>query len=223
VPLPPADQYRARAEARQATRDALNRQDLRLSQLRLVAFGSAVALGVFAARGALAYWWIALPVAAFILLVTRHDVAIRARDRATRAIQFYERGLARLEDRWIGTGETGERFKDDAHLYANDLDLFGPASLFELLSVARTRPGEEMLARWLKDPAPAAEILVRQDAVRELAPLLDLREALSLAGDDVRAGVEGELARDPDGRARNREPACLSGSAGQAPARTTTR
>ena len=49
MPLPPADQYRARAEARRATRDALNRQDLRLSQLRLVAFGSAVALGVFAA------------------------------------------------------------------------------------------------------------------------------------------------------------------------------
>ena len=93
----------------------------------------------------------------------------------------------------MGGGEPGDRFRDDEHLYANDLDLFGRGSLFELLSVARTRPGEETLARWLKDPAPAAEILVRQDAIRELAPSLDLREALSLAGDDVRAGVEGEL------------------------------
>jgi len=192
VPLPPADQYRARAEARRATRDALNRQDLRLSQLRLVAFGSAVALGVFAARGALAYWWIALPLAAFILLVKRHDVALRARDRATRAIQFYERGLARLEDRWIGTGETGERFKDDAHLYANDLDLFGPASLFELLSIARTHTGEETLAAWLKAPAAREELLARHEAVRELTAQPDLREALALAGEGVRAGVHSD-------------------------------
>jgi len=84
VPLSPADEYRARAEARRATLEGLNRQDLRFSQLRLVAFGSAVALGVIAARGTLAYWWIALPLAAFIVLIKRHDVAIRTRDRTVR-------------------------------------------------------------------------------------------------------------------------------------------
>ena len=35
----------------------------------------------------------------------------------------------RLEDRWAGTGEPGERFRDDRHVYANDLDLFGRGSL----------------------------------------------------------------------------------------------
>ena len=192
MPLSPADEYRARAEARRAALEGLNRQDLRFSQLRLVAFGSAVALGVIAARGTLAYWWIALPLAAFIVLIKRHDVAIRTRDRTARAIQFYERGLARLEDRWIGTGETGERFKDETHLYANDLDLFGPASLFELLSIARTHTGEETLAAWLKAPASREELLARHEAVRELTPQLDLRETLALAGEGVRAGVHTE-------------------------------
>ena len=71
------------------------------------------------------------------------------------SIRFYERGLGRIEDRWIGTGETGERFRSDDHPYANDLDLFGRGSLFQLLSIARTRPGEERLASWLTHaPSP---------------------------------------------------------------------
>jgi len=134
-----------------------------------------------------------VPVVVFAVLIVYHDRIFRARASANRAIAFYERGLARLADSWIGKGEPGDRFRDDEHLYANDLDLFGRGSLFELLSVARTRPGEEMLAQWLKKPAPAPEILVRQSAILELTPLLDLREALALAGEDVRAGVEGEL------------------------------
>jgi hypothetical protein len=45
-----------------------------------------------------------------------------ARELAIKGIGF-KRGLARLEDRWPGTGEPGERFRDDRHVYANDLDL----------------------------------------------------------------------------------------------------
>ena len=59
----------------------------------------------------------------------------------------------RLDDRWIGTGATGERFSEPAHPYAEDLDLFGRGSLFELLSTARTHVGEETLAEWLRTPA----------------------------------------------------------------------
>ena len=108
---------------------------------------------------------------------------------ADRGIAFYERGLARLEDRWAGGGEQGERFRDDNHVYSNDLDLFGRGSLFELLSLARTRTGEETLARWLKSPADAAEIHARQAASDELSSALDLRERFALAGASVRASV----------------------------------
>ncbi len=121
-----------------------------------------------------------------------HDRTLRARDAAARAVTFYERGLARIGDRWIGTGETGERFTDEKHLYANDLDLFGRGSLFELLSIARTRAGEETLADWLKTPAPPDDIAARHAAVAELTSAFDLREALSLAGAEVRAGVDPE-------------------------------
>ena len=149
-------------------------------------------MAALAWRGSLTWYLLLVPLVVFGLLVVYHDRIFQARTLVKRAIAFYDRGLVRLADSWMGNGEPGDRFRDDEHLYANDLDLFGRGSLFELLSLARTRPGEATLARWLKEPAPAPEILIRQDAVRELTPLLDLREALSLAGDDVRSSVEGE-------------------------------
>ena len=98
-------------------------------------------------------WWLLAPLLALAVLIQRHDRVVRARDAAARAVAFYERGLARIEDRWIGTGTPGERFIDDRHLYANDLDLFGRGSLFELLAIARTHAGQDALAAWLQAPA----------------------------------------------------------------------
>ena len=60
---------------------------------------------------------------------------------------------SRLDDRWAGTGRDGATFLE-GHPYARDLDLFGPASLFELLNTTRTEIGELTLADWLRGPAP---------------------------------------------------------------------
>ena len=188
----PAVDYHERLEARQAEHLRLTRIDRQFSYARLAAFGLGVVVLLLAWEQWLNVWLVLIPTALFIVLVRRHEEVIRQRDETARAMAFYERGLARIEDRWPGTGEPGDRFRDDTHLYANDLDLFGRGSLFELLSIARTRPGEAKLAGWLTAPASPAAIAERQEAVAELAPLLDLREALSLAGTDVGAGVHGE-------------------------------
>ena len=130
-----------------------------------------------------------VPAAAFIVLAVLQEKLLDGIRYRTRAIAFYERGLARLNDRWSGTGETGERFLDPAHPYARDLDLFGAASLFEYLSSARTRAGEETLAKWLLTAALPEEILARQDAIRELNIRVKFRERLFSAGETVRLGV----------------------------------
>src|SRR4051812_787899 len=192
VPSAPGDDYRARLEQRRASHSALTALDARYAAARLTVFLVTALMGVLWWRGIAPAWPLAVPLVAFCLLIQRHDRVIRGRDAAARAIAFYERGLARIEDRWSGTGEPGDRFRDDHHLYANDLDLFGRGSLFELLSLARTRAGEETLAAWLKTAAAGGEIRARQQAVEELAPALDLREALSLAGADVGASVHSE-------------------------------
>jgi hypothetical protein len=135
---------------------------------------------------------VAAPVAAFGALLFAHARVIPARQRADRAVQYYERGLARMQDRWAGQGASGERFADPAHPYSGDLDLFGRGSLFELMCTARTRAGEDTLAAWLCTPAPPPEVGARQAAVAELRPRLDLRVELHLLGADVGAGLHPE-------------------------------
>ncbi len=192
----PSHEYSGRLESRRATRDRLIGADARFAHARLATFAAAVLLALLAWRSAVTGWWLVAPAVLFVWLARRHDQVLRARDAASRGIAFYERGLARLEDRWVGTGEPGERFRDDGHVYANDLDLFGRGSLFELLSLARTRTGEETLARWLTTPAEASEIQARQDAVEELGSALDLREQVALAGAGVRASVQTDRLLD---------------------------
>ncbi len=74
-------------------------------------------------------------------------------------------------------------------MYASDLDLFGKSSLFQLLSTARTRMGEDTLANWLLSPSPLERILERHAAASELRDQLDLREDLAVLGEDVGVGV----------------------------------
>ncbi len=189
----PGAEYSQRLEHRRAEERRWNQVDARVAYARLALFGAAAVLLVLAIRGQASPWLIAAPVVLFAVLLQVHDGVFRRRTAAQRAIAHYERGLARIEDRWIGTGETGERFRDDHHLYANDLDLFGHGSLFELLSIASTPAGEETLAAWLKTTADPEEILARQSAVAELTPALDLRETLGRAALDVRSGVHTDL------------------------------
>lgn len=140
----------------------------------------------------LSAWWLMLPLIGFLALGVVQERQKRTRLRFDRAVNYYEKGIARIEDRWVGQGETGERFLKETHPYAADLDLFGKGSLFELLSTARTRAGEETLARWLSEPAAIEEVRSRQAAVAELRAKLDFREDLSILGADVRAGVHPE-------------------------------
>jgi hypothetical protein len=179
----PRDEYSVRRAARAETHARLSRLDERLSYARLAAVAAtALALALALFSGILPAWIAAFPIAAFVALAVWHDRVLRAGDCARRAIAFYDHGLARVDDRWHGTGETGARFLDEDHLYARDLDLFGPDSLFQLISRARTHLGEEVLARWLTSPSDLGTIRLRQTAIAELRAQLDFREALATAG-----------------------------------------
>jgi hypothetical protein len=133
-----------------------------------------------------------VPVAGFVALAAMQERLLNSITYRRRAIHFYDRGLARLSDRWAGSGESGDRFLDASHPYARDLDLFGNASLFEYLSTARTRGGEETLARWLLAAAAMDEIIARQTAIGELEGKLKFREKLSATGETVRKGLHPE-------------------------------
>src|SRR5579862_119701 len=186
----PRQAYSERLEARRAAVAAHEQRHRTIGNLRLLVFVTAAVLAWLAwGRGAVSPLWLALPVAAFASLVVAHERVLRARKAAQRAVAHYEKALARLDGQWAGNGEPGGRFLDRSHPYAEDLDLFGIASLFELLCTARTRMGEETLSRWLLAPAEPAMLRMRHEAIAELRGMLDLREDLAVLGEDVRTGV----------------------------------
>jgi hypothetical protein len=189
----PREEYLQRFEARRAAGLELERRHRIIGNCRLAVAVAAVILAALAfGRGAISPLWLLLPALVFLFLAIFHERVLRTRNRCVRAQAFYERALARLDDRWAGTGENGERFAHKLDPYAQDLDLFGPGSLFELLSTARTRIGEEILADWLRAPAPPDVVRTRHAAINELRSRLDLREDLAVLGEEVRAGVHSE-------------------------------
>jgi hypothetical protein len=186
----PSEEYVQRRSSRESRVARFEKIHIRLGNIRLVLAILTVIMAWAALRShALSPWWLAAPVAAFIGIASYHTQILRARELAQRAVSYYEKSLARVEDRWAGSGETGERFDDPHHVYASDLDLFGNASLFQLLSTARTRMGEDTLAQWLLSPSSVDKIRERHAAVDELRGQIDLREDLAVLGEDVGVGV----------------------------------
>ncbi len=136
--------------------------------------------------------WLWIPVLLYVGLGVLHEQILRAQSNAQRAAAYYRKGIGRMEDRWVGTGAAGDRFRNDDHVYSGDLDLFGRGGLFELLSAARTPMGENRLAAWLLSPSATEEILERHSSVIALREKLDLHEHLALIGEDLRATLNPE-------------------------------
>jgi hypothetical protein len=180
----PEIEYSKRLSERESAVRRLYRRHIWLGNVRVAVF---IAIAILwwkaSTKGSPYFYWLAAAVLAFIGLIIVHRRTVRALETAKRASAFYKRGLARIEDRWSGAGDAGEQFRDAGHLYAEDLDILGEGSLFQLLCCARTRMGEQALAQWLLAPATQPVILERQAAVRELRDKLDFRERLAVVGE----------------------------------------
>lgn len=186
LPKDASELYTSELAARRRTSALLRARERKISIARLVLIAATLAAAFWMPIVALA------PLVAFVTLVVVHERTIRHRKVADAGAAFFERGLARLEDRWPGLGDPGTEFQDDHHPYAGDFDLFGKGSLFELLSVAVTPSGKRRLAHWLKQPErDSQEIRARQAAVLELRENVRLREELSIEASAVVRDIEG--------------------------------
>ncbi len=127
---------------------------------------------------------VAATVAAFLVLVIRHDRVEQRRDVAAALATVNRDAQRRLDRDWSAMPATWQVDGIDDHPYAGDLNLFGHASLSGILGPVQTPTGRVLLSRWLlQGPAHAEpDVIARhQEAVRELAPLLDLRQQLTVA------------------------------------------
>jgi len=181
----PAAVYRARRERFAAEAARLSRRSLGFSIARFATFAALVLCLVVvlihaAAPGRIWPAGAALAFAASLVLAAFHARVIRAERRAKDLAALQDEGLARLARDWQSLPLP--RLPDDLAPppLARDLGLFGPASLFHLLSTVHTPPGKAALARWLLAPASPEEIARRQAAVAELAPEIDLRQSFEV-------------------------------------------
>jgi hypothetical protein len=188
--LSPATEYQRRLRIREEEIARLDTLHARIGNVRLLLGVVIVCVAWFVIwRRSISPLWLVTLVVAFIGLVIYHRSVQAARARSGRAAAFHRSRLARIEDRWKGTGATGERFEQAHHVYSADLDLFGTGSLFELLSMANTRMGEERLASWLLAPATRETIRERHACLADLRDRLDLREDLAVLTEHSTPGV----------------------------------
>jgi MutS-like protein len=176
-------EYQRRLQEHESRSAALNRRHVWIGNLRVAVFLTIVVLAWYSRGSWLRFGLLIAAILVFIFLGLVHRRIMREVSRARRAAAVYGRGLARIDDRWAGTGDTGDEFKEPLHPYAEDLDILGQSSLFQLLSTARTRVGRHCLAQWLLAPASAGDIQERQAAIVEFKQKVSLREDLLVAGE----------------------------------------
>jgi hypothetical protein len=193
----PTDLYSERLREREARLARFERLHARIGSARLaVAALFLLTAWLCFGRYAMPLPWLAIPLLGFVAAVLYHLRVRALRSSTRRAVAFYRAGLDRLKDQWNGSGQTGERFDVQHHIYGADLDLFGKDSLYQMLCAARTQMGENALARWLLAPAAIDIIRERHACITDLRERLDLREELAILGDSPRIELRPEMLMD---------------------------
>jgi DNA mismatch repair ATPase MutS len=112
---------------------------------------------------------------AFVILVFAFAWLVSRQSRFEKLKQYYD-DLQKVNLNEIASIQThanmyndGTRFGNEKHFYTSDLDIFGNASLYQLVNRTATSTGNNKLAEWFDKPAIKATILQRQEAVKEIA------------------------------------------------------
>ncbi|MFZ1371205.1 MAG: hypothetical protein WAR78_12530, partial [Ferruginibacter sp.] len=144
----------------------LKRTALMLSWLRLFSFLSIILLGWWLwPMGLLpAFTGIGAGLLLFIVIVKRDLDNKTAIENSSRLLAICRNEQLALNHQYQQFPD-GARFPDPHHAYANDLDLFGHASLFQYINRTESEQAGRLLADWLLEPASAETILRRQKAV----------------------------------------------------------
>lgn len=127
----------------------------------------------------------------FIGLVIYHGIVKGKINIAENMIDINGRYLDRISGEWTKFKDRGEEFIDRNHPYSSDLDIVGPESLFQLINTTSTWKGRKNLAKaLLKSAYSKEEILLRQEAIKELYNKLELCEMMEHQGKIKKSIVE---------------------------------
>ena len=164
----------------------------KLSNYRLAVFVLGLVLGAIASVGvsssstmAVLFLFSILCFVGFGVLVIKHRRVAKEENRNRVLKELNEQAIHRLGRDWdeFPVPKSPEQYRNLPT--ARDLDVFGKASLFQLLSVQRTPQGRAKLAEWLIEPAAPTDIVDRQKAAAALSEHLDWRQNLAEIGENL--------------------------------------
>lgn len=120
-------------------------------------------------------------IAVFVFFITKdlsNNDAIR---NTTQLIAINKQELQVLAHSFTHLPD-GIQLKPAEHPYANDLDIFGRASLYQYLNRTTSEQGQQVFANWLLRSAGTVSIQQRQEAAKELAQQTNWRQQLRVFG-----------------------------------------
>ncbi len=168
--------YTERISSFEQKRKILNRKIIRAAFFRLMFFSLVPLIFVFFKE-----WDIMVKsglsmimLVAFTISVKRYLFLKGRMEHTANLIQINRDELEAL-DHHFDSFANGERYRDPGHPFAHDLDIFGEASLYQMINRTSTHFGSEQLASTLKTPITNPDsIIAVQGAVKELGKKIDL-------------------------------------------------
>ena len=179
-------EFKKRIENFMAQEAHKRKQADRLGNLRLIVFlsGGAVTILLFMKTNLFyGFLFLIAYLAIFIYLVIKHNRVSRELERVSCKAEINRMYLGRMKTEWVDFNDNGQEFIDEAHPYTGDLDIFGPQSLFQWISITSTFYGKRALKVLLTNPDKSVEAVKRrQKAVKELSGKLDFCQELQCEG-----------------------------------------
>ncbi len=163
-----------------ALESSFRRKANQASLIRLTVFLAGAAMAVwffYTGENAFGFLTILVFYFAFALLIRWHNRLQYNQEHNRILSQINTEEIARLQGN-LSLFDDGLGYRNSQHFYTSDLDVFGPHSLYALVSRATTVSGKNLLAGWLEKAAVTPEILARQAAVQEIEPDLEWRQQL---------------------------------------------
>ncbi|MEO7767173.1 MAG: hypothetical protein ABIS01_07095, partial [Ferruginibacter sp.] len=187
--MPPEIFYSKRKEELAVQLELLAQKKSRLGWARFLIMAAMIACGYFLFNTG---WMYLFPLFLLLIIFVRlvyFDIENKNRIAHTSLLlQINRDELTALEGNYHHF-EDGALYAPHDHLYANDIDLFGRASLFQFMNRTTSEMGSATLAGWMLHPDKEALIIQKQEAVKELSAITWWRQELQAFGKEKKIGL----------------------------------
>lgn len=130
-------------------------------------------------------WWITgsiiSGIALFLIAVSTDLKNQDQIDNTERLMGINKGEIALLNGDYLSR-EDGKQFEPHSHPYANDLDIFGTASIYQYLSRCNSQQGKQLLTKHLLFPQAKKDILSQQEVAKELSAKTDWHQQFRSLG-----------------------------------------